>query len=622
MSDAHYAAIIEAVARELCGDPNPKLSSGRELRYGSNGSLSVDLDKATWYDHEAGEGGGVLALVMQRTGRSDAKAWLREHGYDVGNVLPAEVAYDYFDESGELLYQVVRKPGHKFLQRQPEGSGWAWNLKGVTPVLYRLPELLARPTDTVFVVEGEKDADNLAALGLLATTNSGGAGKWRDAYADVLTGRDVVVLPDNDAPGRAHAEAIVASLAGKARGRVVELPGLRSKGDVSDWLAAGGTREALLALCAESAVTAAENALRSVPLDDVMSAEPEAPQFVMEPVMPKRVVTLFGGHGGAGKSMLGLTWCAHVAAGRPWGAFEVTQAPVVYLSLEDEGRVVRYRLRHIIEAYSLHWPTVASHLRIFDGSDVEAALMVEVSDGGVSRLAETSVMGEIERAAAGAGLVVLDNASDAYAGNENARLQVRTFMRRLAKLARAGNAAVVLLAHIDKNAAKNGAKDNSYSGSTAWHNSARSRLALVEEDGQLELRHEKSNWGAKAEPLRLARGDHGVIVPIGSSEGDASLAKLVAQADQDNVLGLLVIAIGAGQVVTTAESGPLTTWHVLSKLAEFPPAYQGRLGRRRLEAALVALERADRIRRRAYTKPNRHQGECWELAQIDARSAA
>ena len=67
-------------------------------------------------------------------------------------------------------------------------GGWAWNVKGVRRVLYRLPELLARPDETVYVVEGEKDADRLASLGLLATTNSGGAGKWQDQYAETPPG--------------------------------------------------------------------------------------------------------------------------------------------------------------------------------------------------------------------------------------------------------------------------------------------------------------------------------------------------------------------------------------------------------------------------------------------------
>ncbi|WP_352429730.1 toprim domain-containing protein [Thermoflexus sp.] len=140
-------------------------------------------------------------------------------------------------------------PGKQFLQRRPDGKGgWVWKLDGVPRVLYRLPAVVeaVRRGDTVFLVEGEKDADALASLGLTATTNPQGGGKWRDEYAEVLRGARVVILPDNDNTGKKHAEQVARSLHGKAAEvRVLELPGLPPKGDVSDWLAAGGTREEL-----------------------------------------------------------------------------------------------------------------------------------------------------------------------------------------------------------------------------------------------------------------------------------------------------------------------------------------------------------------------------------------
>lgn len=155
--------------------------------------------------------------------------------------------YSYRDgASGELLYQKVRLEPKSFRQRRPVGNGWAWRLDDVPRVLYRLPELIAAdPEEPVFYVEGEKDADRLAALGLVATT-AGGAADWRPEMARSLRGRDVVILPDNDAPGRKHAEQVARGLRGWAlRVRVVSLPGLAEKGDASDWLDAGGTVEAL-----------------------------------------------------------------------------------------------------------------------------------------------------------------------------------------------------------------------------------------------------------------------------------------------------------------------------------------------------------------------------------------
>jgi hypothetical protein len=158
--------------------------------------------------------------------------------------------YDYVDERGEMLYQVIRFEPKDFRQRRPDGAGeWLWNLDGVRRVLYRLPLLATNPERAVFVVEGEKDVDNLAHLGIIATTNPGGAGKWRPEYSDFLRGRHVIILPDNDGPGLSHAKAVAASLNEIAASiKILELPGLPPKGDVSDWLAAGGTRDRLLEL--------------------------------------------------------------------------------------------------------------------------------------------------------------------------------------------------------------------------------------------------------------------------------------------------------------------------------------------------------------------------------------
>ncbi len=169
------------------------------------------------------------------------------------NNLKIDTTYDYRNENGELLYQVVRVVPKKFRQRRPDGKGdWIWNLNGVRRVLYRLPELLAAdPSSMVFVCEGEKDADRLSALGLVATTNSGGAGKWRAEYAESLRGSHVCLLSDNDEAGGNHCGAVASSLSGIAASvRIVKLPNLPDKGDVSDWLDAGGTAEQLTALAA------------------------------------------------------------------------------------------------------------------------------------------------------------------------------------------------------------------------------------------------------------------------------------------------------------------------------------------------------------------------------------
>ena len=165
--------------------------------------------------------------------------------------------YRYRGVTGEVLFRVERTVGKEFPQSRPDGNGgWIYKLAGVQRVPYHLPELLAgiAAGRMVFIVEGEKDVHALESLGLVATTAPGGAGKWRAEYTEYFRGARVVCLPDNDNPGRTH--VLGADQAdGKRRVlgvapalisvvkelRVIDLPDLPPKGDVSDWLRGGGT---------------------------------------------------------------------------------------------------------------------------------------------------------------------------------------------------------------------------------------------------------------------------------------------------------------------------------------------------------------------------------------------
>ncbi len=171
------------------------------------------------------------------------------------------IFYDYKDQAGLLKYQCVRIESCKdngeksktFRQRQPDGKGgWIWNITNppVEKLLYRLPELSSSSQEvTVFITEGEKDADLLNKLGLTATCNSLGAGKWEDHYSQFLQNRRCVVIADNDKPGRDHALSVAKSLtATAAEVKILNLPGLAEKADVTDWINAGGTAEELLEL--------------------------------------------------------------------------------------------------------------------------------------------------------------------------------------------------------------------------------------------------------------------------------------------------------------------------------------------------------------------------------------
>ncbi|MBM3763271.1 MAG: DUF3987 domain-containing protein [Acidobacteria bacterium] len=238
-------------------------------------SLTINADKGVCHDKVAGLGGDIVWLAQRANGWTirEALEWAdeyRPHSQRGTTPPPAKgksqvvARYDYVDETGELLYQVQRwQPGFdegrdkSFTQRRPDGSGgWVNKVDGVRRVPYHLPQLLAAQLgQLVFIPEGEKDVHTLERLGLVATCNSGGAseGKQFAEYSNTIAGRDAVILSDNDKAGRKHAAAVAAILQPVAASlRVVELPGLPDKGDVTDWVAMGGTREQLLQLVADT----------------------------------------------------------------------------------------------------------------------------------------------------------------------------------------------------------------------------------------------------------------------------------------------------------------------------------------------------------------------------------
>lgn len=149
-------------------------------------------------------------------------------------------SYDYVDGEGRLLFQVCRKSPKGFSQRRRSGNGgWVWDLKGTRRVLYRLPQVAEAVAAgrRVWVVEGEKDVHALEAAGEVATCNPGGAGSWKDEYAEVLRGATVMIVADRDEAGRKHALKVAASLEGVAAG--VRVGEAAVGKDASDHLAAG-----------------------------------------------------------------------------------------------------------------------------------------------------------------------------------------------------------------------------------------------------------------------------------------------------------------------------------------------------------------------------------------------
>lgn len=238
---------LRADVEAAIGERHPQPIPGGEQRFlcpahdDHNPSARWNSEKATWHCDVCGAGGGYVDLA-KRLGLS-----LNGHGAPKAKGKGKITAiYAYVDEAGDLLFQVVRFEPKDFRQRKPDGNGgWVWSLKGTRRVLYNLPEVLKAVKEKrfIFLVEGEKDADNLTQLDFVATTAPQGAGKWLKGYTDTLKGARIALIPDRDEAGEKHRETVISELGGAPEElRVIDLP---SGKDVSDWLTAGGTADEL-----------------------------------------------------------------------------------------------------------------------------------------------------------------------------------------------------------------------------------------------------------------------------------------------------------------------------------------------------------------------------------------
>lgn len=209
------------VARELLGEENKERSTAQEKHFPDHAGLFVNVNKNRWFSHGNGTGGDALNLVCLIKNCDDGTGirWLKLHGHvprsegytrQNGNghlITPAAsrpkasivATYDYTDEKGVLLFQVVRFQPKDFRQRKPDGNG-AWIWKGTErSVLYRLPELIEAVANEhpIFIAEGEKGVGALVKIGVTATCSPGGALKWRDEYSQFLEGANVIILRQN-----------------------------------------------------------------------------------------------------------------------------------------------------------------------------------------------------------------------------------------------------------------------------------------------------------------------------------------------------------------------------------------------------------------------------------------
>jgi len=346
----------ETIARALFGDPNPHHSSSGELRFGSNGSLSIKITgeyAGTYRNHEKENGGSIYDLVKQEKG-DKTKEWLDR---TIGSYEPTQKSnikkvYEYCDENGALIFEAVRLEPKSFRQRRKDNGEYIWNLKGINShIPYRLPEILEAIASekAIYIVEGEKDADLLWKMNIPATCNAGGAGKWTKDHSKYFRDAHVIIIPDNDEAGAKHAQSVGVSLKGIADEiNLMELNGLQQKGDISDWFNKGNSVEDFykLASVAPKFMVAKNSSL--IFFDD--DKLPPPPSWLVKDIISQDALSMVYAPSGVGKTFLALDLSHAIASGRNWFDQCTSGLPVLYIASEGQHGI-RKRVAAIKQKY-------------------------------------------------------------------------------------------------------------------------------------------------------------------------------------------------------------------------------------------------------------------------------
>ena len=453
-----YATIIGDVAKHYWGQPNAALSRADELRFGSHGSKSVNLEDGVWYDHESSLGGGVIDLIKAHEPDANISQKLQEFGIETSNTkLASETIWTYTDEKGTPRYEVIRKivpDGKKYFQRHYSADGQRhWGMAGITALPYKLPQLL-QSSDPIFIAEGEKACDAIIGLGLLASTNHGGAGKWWPTLTPYFKDRAVVILPDNDLAGQRHAQLVACSLNGTASViKILNLPNLREKGDVYDWVAAGGTKAQLIDLANAAPFYSTDQVQLAdipVPSDNPIPSRfnltpwaelPEIEtQWLIPNILPAGGMAALYGKPGTFKSFIALHVAAMIGSGNHVFGNAVLQGDVIYVAGEG-GAGLKARRDAVIKAHNIKDPKVyflRAQLDLRSNEADREALIAEIANRDLKPV-----------------LLIIDTLSRAFAGgNENSSDDMGKFIAHVTTIQLRLNTAVLIVHHTGKDEAR------------------------------------------------------------------------------------------------------------------------------------------------------------------------
>lgn len=356
--------------------------------------------------------------------------------------------YDYKDAAGQLIHQTVRYMPKDFRQRRPDPNNpdkWIWSIKGISEVPYRLADI--RDAEDVVICEGEKDADAVAAAGFAATTNAGGAKNWPEYFADFFTGKNVYIIPHNDAAGHDRNKIVADNILNGAKSvRVCPVAkDLGPKADAYDYLQ--DNELTLDQLRAFPTITdPVKDIVDTTDVFDVQAADDirgvDTVDDFVESLLVCEAMSVVYGPSNCGKTFFASDIAMHVATARRWRDREVEQGGVLYVAAEGargiRNRVLAYKQHNNVD----HIPMgiIGNSINLLD------------PEGDVDTLINTiKVQAQKYRSI---DLIVIDTLARVMAGgNENTAEDMGKLVVNCDRIRHATGAHVMVIHHSGKNAA-------------------------------------------------------------------------------------------------------------------------------------------------------------------------
>ena len=442
---------------------------------------------------------------------------LKTVGLEMKNLFPESISkkpstniietYDYLDRNGQFLFQVCKTSDKQFPVRHKDKQGkWVWGLENKKLVIYNLPKIIKaiQQGKLICIVEGEKDVHRLEQEGFIATTNPLGSNKWRKEYNQYLKGANVIIFPDNDKPGKAHAELVKSQLKDISNSvYILELPNLKKGEDISDWLDKYGTSnklDILINKLTSKTKKEEDNKPIEYTFQDLKNLIGPI-EWTWKGWLPKGLLVIVASEPGTGKSALALQLAATMIKGLPWPDgtnYEGELGSILWCESEAAQAI------NLERAQSWDIPLDKIKLPLLESPLMDIQLDNQSHRQAVKRAAQQDNIR----------LIVIDSLRGCYRGDENTSDSIEIVMW-LAQLARDTEKPILLTHHLRKKGHNDGdsVSLDRLRGSTALIQPARVIWAMDTPDLELpdhkRLSVIKSNISKFPSPLGFVINGHG-----------------------------------------------------------------------------------------------------------------